>query len=456
MDQRDEFSKWMSAVEEALTSEAKPVAEDIPGMGAECGCGSWDCAVCFPDQNEMPGMQGAMDGMGGVPPEAVVVGEPMGMGSPEMGADVCPTCGHSHEGGGMEHEMEVEVPFEDGSAGGMGASGVAMGAQPMVDEEPMSFDQKPSLPRGQNGGVKLGHIVQKFVSADQDGEESPLTHGEDNLGEEQFDALAANDMQQYGVPQDRDNEIISDQQMDEAMDMISQIKYMQDMGLSKAEAPYSEEQMSNMNYSTLKKCYDAVMGKVSEEMPQDMSAGAAPTGAPSMGAGPTAGGGSPASPGGNYAPGTAPTMPESFNQGRIMENVDKDVAAMLSSLKKYDTLKESVAPVIGMVTLGEKKGGKPEWLEKAEKKAEGKSGESDSEGGELDEAEEKDENPWRKLASGDSGKTHKGGTVKKTDKGIVHKAGDKKDVKEATEADQEILSWMKRFASLGNMKGYGK
>ncbi len=468
MDQRDEFSKWMSAVEEALTSEATPVAEDIPGMGAQCGCGAWDCPVCFPEQDEMPGMQGAMDGMGGVPPEAVVVGEPMGMGAPAMpgmGGDVCPTCGHSHEDGGMEHEMEFEVPFEDGSAGGMGAGGMAMGAEPMVDEEPMSFDQKPSLPRGENGGVKLGHIVQKFVSADQDGEESPLTYGEDNLGEEQFDNMEQPDYDADPLAaQERNNTMqqagefaaMSDQDMDAAMDMISQIKYMNQMGLSKAPQDYSEDQMAQMGPSQLKKYFDAVMGTVSEEMPQDMSAGAAPVGAPSMGAAPTAGGGSPASPGGNYAPGTAPTMPESFNQGRIMENVDKDVAAMLTSLKKYDKLKESVAPVIGMVTLGEKKGGKPEWLEKAEKKAEGKSGESDSEGGELDEAEEKDENPWMKLAGKDSDKTHKGGTVKKTDKGIVHKAADKKDVKEAVEADEEIMNWMKRFASLGNMKGYGR
>jgi hypothetical protein len=34
-----------------------------------------------------------------------------------------------------------------------------------------------------------------------------------------------------------------------------------------------------------------------------------------------------------------------------MEKVDKDVAAMLSSLKKYDRLVESVAPVLGMKTL---------------------------------------------------------------------------------------------------------
>ena len=107
-----------------------------------------------------------------------------------------------------------------------------------------------------------------------------------------------------------------------------------------------------------------------------------------------------------------------------MENVDKDVAAMLNSLKKYDMLTESVSPVLGMVTLGEKK--KPDFLDfdkdedkkepmtKALKDKEKKAGptdESDSEGGEIDESAQ-------------------------------------------TGADQEVLTWMKRFASLGKMSGY--
>src|ERR1035437_8023719 len=49
--------------------------------------------------------------------------------------------------------------------------------------------------------------------------------------------------------------------------------------------------------------------------------------------------------GGKYPPGTAPTMPESLNnKGRIIENVDKDVAAMLNSLKSYDMLARSLVP----------------------------------------------------------------------------------------------------------------
>lgn len=478
MDQRDEFSKWMSAVEEALSSEAKPVAEDVPPMGQQCGCGAWDCNMCFPDQNEMPGMQGAMDGLGGMSPEVAVVGG--GMGGPGMmqgmnpmgGGDVCPTCGHAHEGGGMDHEMEVEVPFEDGSGGGMGAGGMSMGAEPMVDEEPMSFDQKPApLPRGQNGGVKLGHIVQKFVAADQDGEDSPLTYGEENLGEEEFDSMgdeAPGGIDPHAPQQNADMEFATqgDSDIEGAEDMMHKIMYMQDMGLSKSSQVFGEQDFQHMAPSQLKKAYDTVMGTVSEETPPQMPP-AAPTGvtppsSASMGA--AGGGGSPASPGGNYAPGTAPTMPESIQGRTTMENVDKDVAAMLKSLKKYDLLKESVAPVLGMHNISEKKGGKPEWLQSAEEKAEkkeGKNGESDGEGSDLDESEEK--NPWEKLASNKkddepkSSKTHKGGTVTKTDKGLSHKAADKKvDESVGSDADADVLSWMKRFSNLGNMKGYGR
>jgi hypothetical protein len=138
-----------------------------------------------------------------------------------------------------------------------------------------------------------------------------------------------------------------------------------------------------------------------------------------------------------------------------MNNIDKDVAAMIASLKKYDKLTESVAPVLGMRTLGE--AGKPEWLEDAEKKAEKKEGKADKKE-EVKEEEEK--NPWRDLAK----KEDKKGKVTKTATGLKHEKNydakeDKKDDEELDEsasADQDVLTWMKRFANLGNMKGYGR
>jgi len=162
------------------------------------------------------------------------------------------------------------------------------------------------------------------------------------------------------------------------------------------------------------------------------------------------------------------SMNQQVKQGNPqMENVDKDVAAMLASLKKYDILKESVAPVMGMVTLGEKKD------EKAGKKTSGQNSPLTygDENVEKEKVEEGD-NPWEKLGAekeekdkkpGEKTKTHKGGEVTKTEKGLVHKGNygngdDKKDkVDESADvADPEILEWMGRFAKLGNMKGYGR
>ncbi len=193
----------------------------------------------------------------------------------------------------------------------------------------------------------------------------------------------------------------------------------------------------------------------------------------------TMGGGAGPSGGGKYAPGTAPTMPESINiKGTpTMENVDKDVAAMLQSLKKYDKLVESVAPVLGMRTLGEKDEGKhnngtttgfkavaknaaKEYGSKeAGEKVAGAVRNKMKASGKIEEAED-DKNPWLDLAKKDEKKS---GKTTKTDTGLKHekdydakdeKEDKKEDVKEG--ADSDVLSWMKRFASLGNMKGYGK
>jgi hypothetical protein len=137
--------------------------------------------------------------------------------------------------------------------------------------------------------------------------------------------------------------------------------------------------------------------------------------------------------------GRAPTMPESvINQGNMMENVDKDVAAMINSLKKYDKLTEGV---IGMATMAMVR---PQVVEA------GKPWEADS-----------DEDKKEKEVVGAKSKTSKGGTVTKTDKGLTHKGtygSDKKaeKVEESTEVDPEILNWMDRFSKLGNMKGYGR
>lgn len=196
--------------------------------------------------------------------------------------------------------------------------------------------------------------------------------------------------------------------------------------------------------------------------------------------------------GGSYAPGTAPTMPESINQGTYMENVDKDVAAMLASLKKYDTLKESVAPVLAAkpavkeaekkeTTWTDSKGNKHPATQVKGDKYTGKEAEKDAKAkdkkDDLEEAAEKKETTWTDK----SGKKHPATQVKgdkytgkeaekeakkkEVDEGAkpdfldVDKDGDKKeswkkaekDKKEEIEeqADPEVISWMKRFNKLG-------
>jgi hypothetical protein len=153
----------------------------------------------------------------------------------------------------------------------------------------------------------------------------------------------------------------------------------------------------------------------------------------------------------------APQQPQGNPQ---MENVDKDVAAMLDSLKKYDKLVESVAPVMGMVTLGEKKGDLPPWLK--DKKA-GPEDSADGEGSDtdakkddekVDEAtltelskdtvksykDKVDNDPWRQASKPDQQDKGKAAAAKRLDK---------EEVKEG--ADEEVLAWMKRFANLGKM-----
>jgi hypothetical protein len=141
-----------------------------------------------------------------------------------------------------------------------------------------------------------------------------------------------------------------------------------------------------------------------------------------------------------------PAQPQLGNepqpQGQqAMENVDKDVAAMLQSLKKYDILAESIAPVLGMKTLT---GSTPISEKNAPKTG--------------DTLAQRPKNMMK-----DYGNEVKG--IKKADPEEYKKAfpidGPAKgkklpEEKVAESADTEVLEWMQRFSKLGNMKGYGR
>lgn len=133
-----------------------------------------------------------------------------------------------------------------------------------------------------------------------------------------------------------------------------------------------------------------------------------------------------------------------------MKNVDKDVAAMLQSLKKYDTLKESVAPVLAA---------RPRLSEKAV--------DTDNEDTiEGDEIPVKEAGPAKheipaaqRKAKGGDWKTTTADLEKDASKSPTTKKG-LEDLKSKTgikeEADPDVLQWMSRFSKLGNTKGYGK
>jgi len=176
-----------------------------------------------------------------------------------------------------------------------------------------------------------------------------------------------------------------------------------------------------------------------DEMVQDAEQGAQAQTGGTLG---SAGMGSAA--GGQYPPGTAPTMPESINhQGNIMENVDKDVAAMLQSLKKYDILKESVAPVLAKKTVESS-------TLPAVVGALGAMGPAAALAGH---GAGKVADWWEKRKAEKSKKAAAPAAKKEPTKEESTEES-KETVKE--EADQEVLEWMNRFSKLGNMKGYGR
>jgi len=258
MDQRDEFSKWMSAVEEALTSEGRPeLAESLPATN-NCDCNEWDCPVCFPEMDPI-------------------------------------AAAHDHE---YDH---VGCPKCDGK-GCAACSGPELGSK--VDEEDNDFLEKPKSGKG----VKLGDIVHKTEFRKTGGQNSPMTYGDDNLDEElpdganpadygkagryidkhSFgDTLEVDEGNWYDPDQDDFSDLgkyeptqrdmadynssdvgYGDHQEDEEKEsMISKITNIQNMGFSKDNRHYDEMTLRSYTPEELKACYDRVMGDVSEAKP---------------------------------------------------------------------------------------------------------------------------------------------------------------------------------------------
>jgi hypothetical protein len=252
MDQRDDFSKWISTVEEALRAESKPeIAESMP-VGNGCGCGAWNCSVCFPETgvDAVDSHDQAQDGTG----------------CPACQGQGCQACD------GSELEVDGLELIDDATM------------DSMVDEEENDFVEKPRSGKG----VKLGDIVHKTEFRKTGGQNSPMTFGDDNLDEElPQDAdpqdygkagrylqkhFGDGDLDEGGLDEPAQSDFgdvgFGDQEEDEDKErMKSQIVNMQDMGLSKDDAFYTAQQLDMYSPEELKACHDRVMGEVSEAKP---------------------------------------------------------------------------------------------------------------------------------------------------------------------------------------------
>jgi hypothetical protein len=330
MDHRDEFSKWIATVEEALTSEGtQELAEVVPDH-EQCGCGNWDCQVCFPDPAQQPAQaHPGIEFSGGpdhsIEPQVMDFGanEPMG---PVVGQEegVCPTCGHECTGHGEEpqqgtptlrdlmnmiaglsgggaapaasapavapvapvapvepeyelgaDEVEHEIPYNDidkdfeydesGSAGGMGAGGMAQRMEDAMEEEPMEEEPEHFVEKPKSGrGVKLGDITQVTQFKPTGGDCSPLSQDGDNLGATPVDEMGEDigGRDAFDIPEegwyDPGMEDVHDP---ETVQMVDSIMSMQDSGLSNADQRFERDQLLKMSPEQIKKIRNVVMGK---------------------------------------------------------------------------------------------------------------------------------------------------------------------------------------------------
>ena len=251
MDQKNEFNKWMKSVEKAL-SEETVVDEDILEQGS-CGCGAWNCPDCFPDD------QGDLAGLEGQQIPAIIVIQPQGSkgAQPRQGVHQQEPQGvgmagtHPVDGDTFDHDEDDEIDI------------TMMGDEAFDEDAEEDFAQEvpqSKLPRAQGGGVKLGDIVQKFVKADTAGQESPLSDGGeleeaefDDEDEVSYDDAAPIAKQNY-------HDEMSQIDPDEAMELIQQITNMQNLGFSKSNMEYTEDDLANLPAVKLKQVHQQVMG----------------------------------------------------------------------------------------------------------------------------------------------------------------------------------------------------
>ena len=423
-----------------------------------------------------------------------------------------------------------------------------IGAEPAQEQPPQEpqMETLKDLAKAMLEDKKLGQIVQKYVPIGdtEQGQDSPMTFGDDNLDEEEFDECGAGGIEQAkqallatlsarsGKVDENDeyshddgstfnsgsrivhnaNKIPTKQMSKARNDRGDEFSIGKDVSFKYGsiypvgkivEILGTENKFSSNKYLLKVELKGNIytvdiddaspINSMKEDMPAP-EADAGDIGAQAATGGTLGAGGAGGAGGGQYPPGTAPTMPESVQEEITME-IDKDVAAMMSSLKKYDKLTESV---LGMTTVtmaravvekdeGKHNNGKTTGFKAVAKNAAKEYGSKEAgervagavkakmaKAGKLEEAEVDEdavddfkakggkvkELPYKadKEEKGKSmGSKHygKGGQGSKGEvSGLKARVAAKESIAET--ADQDVLDWMSRFSKLGNMKGYGR
>lgn len=254
MGKTDDFSKWMSTVEEALSGENEKSLEENAESHPGCDCGNWDCATCFPDATQVDDPVAKFQAGGGkvnqIPyadgeRERKLAGKTLA--SKHIGTGK--STGKASDTSGLAARLNTkEKPVTP-----------VIGSN-NIDEEDMDFEERPA-----GGGVKLGDIVKKTEFRKTGGQESPLSFGDENLDEEPTDNLDASagfgsDDGGYGP----DDGMMGQDDNELKQELISQIMYMQDLGLSNSRVQYDDVTLMSLPPEELQRVHDEVNAKLSE------------------------------------------------------------------------------------------------------------------------------------------------------------------------------------------------
>ena len=280
MDQRNEFSKWISAVEEALADEGKPLAEDKPALD-ECGCGEWSCKTCFPDDTEeKPKATQALGAGKGVKIGNIVTktefeptgGEDSPMTHAEDNLDENPLNFDDED----DFEEYDDREFQDDDDRSMFADpGGNSALRAATDDNPRIY---PCPSCGAEDALTLqdkrrGYQCDRCADAAEGGydiDEQP----QNTLDVEQ--PLFGEEQSQLGAGSGNHN--YTDQ--DDAMDLKKSIEYMQSMGLSNSDRAYNEDELNRMTPEQLEKHHSEVMGNTTGGASPDMDEATGPMPAP--------------------------------------------------------------------------------------------------------------------------------------------------------------------------------